>query len=133
MTTYDTTRAGFILAATDVFGLAGFYERALGFEIAQTFEDPPYTILVKQGMRLSLTQDGNQGEDLPGFTFRVAPDRAERASCMVLEVSDCDAARADLERHGVSFRSETFRPPWGGARFFCEDPEGNLIEIEQLA
>jgi predicted enzyme related to lactoylglutathione lyase len=133
MTSYNTTRAGFILAASDVFGLAKFYEQALGFELAETFEDPPYVILVKSGMRLSLTQDGNRGDDLPGFTFRVNPDRAERAACMVLEVDDCDAAREDLAAHGVAFRSETFRPPWGGARFFCEDPEGNLIEIEQLA
>lgn len=133
MTTIHTTRAGFILATSDVFELAEFYERALGFEVTQTFEDPPYAILVAHGMRLSLTQNGNQGEDLPDFTFRVNPNRAERATCMVLEVNDCDAARAHLEQHGVSFRSETFRPPWGGARFFCEDPEGNLIEIEQLA
>lgn len=133
MTTYRTNRAGFILAAHDVFALAKFYQERFGFELAQSFEDPPYVILVKEGMRLSLTVDESQSDDLPGFTFRAAPSRAERASCMVLEVNDCDAARADLEAQGVSMRSETFRPPWGGARFFCEDPEGNLIEIEELA
>lgn len=131
--TYRTTRAGFVLAASDVFGLARFYESAFGFEVAQTFEDPPYAILIKEGMRLSLTEDGSRGDDLPGFAFRANPDRGERASCMVLEVTDCDAARADLAERGVALRSETFRPPWGGARFFCEDPEGNLIEIEELA
>lgn len=133
MTTYRTTRAGFVLAAADVFGLTGFYESALGFEVAQTFEDPPYAILTKNGMRLSLTEDGARGDDLPGFAFRVDRDRSARAACMVLEVNDCDAARADLAAHGVTLRSEVFRPPWGGARFFCEDPEGNLIEIEELA
>jgi len=133
MTAYRTTRAGFILAAADVFGLARFYEGAFGFEIAQTFDDPAYAILTKEGMRLSLTEDGGSGADLPGFTFRVEPGPDERASCMVLEVDDCDAARAELESRGVTLRSETFRPPWGGARFFCEDPEQNLIEIEELA
>ena len=25
------------------------------------------------------------------------------------------------------------RPPWGGSRFFCVDPDGYLVEIEQPA
>lgn len=133
MTNYQPTRVGFILPAVDVLALAGFYESALGFERAQTFEDPPYVILTLMGMRLSLTVDGSTSDDLPDFVFRTDPDRSQSASCMVIEVSDCDAARAHLTERGVTMRSETFRPPWGGARFFCEDPEGNLIEIEELA
>ncbi len=26
-----------------------------------------------------------------------------------------------------------FSPPWGGCRFFCVDPDGYLVEIEQPA
>jgi hypothetical protein len=26
-----------------------------------------------------------------------------------------------------------YRPPWGGSRFFCVDPDGYLVEIEQPA
>lgn len=133
MTTYRVTRPGFILATSDVFGLAKFYEQAFDFETAASFEDPPYVILTRAGMRLSLTQDGTRGDDLPDFTFRTPSSTVERATCMVLEVDDCDAARDELESRGVTLRSETFRPPWGGARFFCEDPEHNLIEIEELA
>ncbi|MGO1538835.1 MAG: VOC family protein [Leucobacter sp.] len=133
MTTYRITRAGFILAANDVPGLAEFYEEAFDFEVAATFEDPAYVILTRQGMRLSLTETGTTGEDLPDFTFRAPPSTAERATCMVLEVDDCDAARTELSKRGVTLRSETFRPPWGGARFFCADPENNLIEIEEFA
>lgn len=133
MTAYRTTRAGVILAAADVFGLAEFYERALDFEVEQRFEDPPFVILVKEGMRLSLTQDGTRGDDFPAFAFRTSADRDAQQCCLVLEVDDCDAAREALVRKQVSFRSETYRPPWGGARFFIEDPEGNVIEIEELA
>ena len=133
MPNYRTTRAGVILAVRDVPRLAEFYERTLGFEVVQTFDDPPYAILAASGMRLSLTADGARGEDLPEVTFRAAADGDRPASCLVLEVDDCDAARADLTARGVTLRSETFRPPWGGARFFCEDPEGTLIEIEELA
>lgn len=133
METYRTSRAGFILTAADVFSLAEFYVAAFDFKEAARFESPPYVILVKEGMRLSLTENGAKGDDLPDFTFTVEPDHNARATCMVLEVDDCDNARAALEARNVTMRSDTFRPPWGGARFFCEDPEHNLIEIEELA
>ena len=129
----QTTRAGVILAAADVFGLATFYTQVLGFEVSTKYEDPPYIILEKQGMRLSLTEDGHRGDDLPEFTFRRVASTTERPVCLVLEVEDCDAVRAELTEHDVNFRSETFRPSWGGARFFLADPENNLIEIEELA
>lgn len=133
MTNYRTLRAGFILAASDVFALSRFYEEVFGFELAQRFDDPPYVILTKAGMRLSLTEDGAKGDDFPEFTFRSLEDANLRPSCMVLEVDDCEIAMAELTAHGATIRSEMYRPPWGGARFFCEDPEHNLIEIEELA
>jgi catechol 2,3-dioxygenase-like lactoylglutathione lyase family enzyme len=129
----QTIRAGIILAARDVFTLSNFYTEVLGFTASARFEDPPYVILEKQGMRLSLTQDGTVGDDLPDVTFRVPHSAQERSACLVLEVADCDAVRAELIGHNVNFRSDTFRPPWGGARFFVADPENNLIEIEELA
>ena len=39
----------------------------------------------------------------------------------ILAVSDFDA----------SLRFYRDRPPWGGSRFFCVDPDGYLVEIEQ--
>lgn len=128
-----TIRAGVIIAADDVFGLATFYTEVLGFKTTASFDDPPYVILEKQGMRLSLTKNGHRGDDLPDFTFRTPTSPDERPICLVLEVADCDAIRAELLGQNVNFRSETFRPPWGGARFFIADPENNVIEIEELA
>ena len=29
--------------------------------------------------------------------------------------------------------AEPFAPPWGGCRFFCSDPDGYLVEIEEVA
>ena len=52
---------------------------------------------------------------------------------LVLEVPDADLARKVLEARGVPFLAETYRPPWGGSRFFCVDPDGYLVEIEQPA
>jgi catechol 2,3-dioxygenase-like lactoylglutathione lyase family enzyme len=129
----QTIRAGVIIAATDVFALSSFYTDVLGFDVSARYDDPPYIILEKQGMRLSLTQDGARGDDLPDFTFRIPASVAERQVCLVLEVEDCDAVRRELAEQNIEFRSEVERPPWGGARFFLADPEDNLIEIEELA
>ena len=39
------------------------------------------------------------------------------------------------DRPGVDLAApaEPFEPPWGGCRFFCIDPDGYLVEIEQPA
>ena len=34
---------------------------------------------------------------------------------------------------GVPMLAPPFSPPWGGCRFFCVDPDGYLVEIEQPA
>jgi hypothetical protein len=31
----------------------------------------------------------------------------------------------------VRFLAEPHEPAWGGCRFFCVDPDGYLVEIEQ--
>jgi len=46
---------------------------------------------------------------------------------------DADLARKVLEARGVCFLADIYRPPWGGSRFFCVDPDGYLVEIEQPA
>jgi hypothetical protein len=48
-------------------------------------------------------------------------------------VLDASAACEALEARGVPFLAETYRQPWGGSRFFCVDPDGYLVEIEQPA
>ena len=52
---------------------------------------------------------------------------------LVLEVRDARAEYAGSRREDVRFLAEPFEPPWGGCRFFCVDPDGYLVEIEQPA
>ena len=33
----------------------------------------------------------------------------------------------------ISLAEQGYRPPWGGSRFFCVDPDGYLVEIEEPA
>ncbi|MDI2098598.1 VOC family protein [Ruicaihuangia caeni] len=129
----SANRAGVILAVDDVAALTDFYTTHLGFTVEAQYESPAYTTLVNGATRLSLAEQGHPANDLPGFTMTVLPQGPTPNHCLVLEVDDCDAAYEQLRSAGVEVRSEVFRPPWGGARFFLTDPEGNLIELETLA
>ena len=64
----------------------------------------------------------------------VAPeDRSRLQVALVLEVDDCRGAYESLSAEGVEFLAEPFSPPWGGARCFAVDPDGYLVELEELA
>ncbi len=63
-----------------------------------------------------------------------APADPSRASVMlVLEVADARAVYDQLGAEGVRILAPPFEPPWGGCRFFCVDPDGYLVEVEQPA
>lgn len=127
------TRAGVILAVADVARSTAFYAERLGFAVEMTFEAPAYAILSRGGTRLSLAEQGHEAGDLPGVVPTAPADPARPGAMLVLEVPDCGAAAEALRAAGVPFASEVYRPPWGGARCFVRDPDGWLIEIEELA
>ena len=52
---------------------------------------------------------------------------------LVLEVTDALAVHAALATEGVELLAPPFSPPWGGCRFFCVDPDGYLVELEEPA
>jgi catechol 2,3-dioxygenase-like lactoylglutathione lyase family enzyme len=126
-------RAGVILAVADVDRSLAFYRDLLGFAVEATYDDPPYATLTLADTRLSLAEQGHAAEDRPGVTM-IAPDDPSRANAViVIEVADAWGAYRDLEGKGASFLAEPYEPPWGGCRFFCVDPDGYLVEIEQPA
>jgi catechol 2,3-dioxygenase-like lactoylglutathione lyase family enzyme len=125
-------RAGVILAVAEVARSIAFYTERLGFALEATFDDPPYAILSSAGTRISLAEQGHEAGDLGGVV-PTAGDGARPAAMLVLEVEDSAAAHAELSAAGVEFASDVYRPPWGGARCFARDPDGYLIELEELA
>ena len=127
------TRAGAILAVSDVERSLTFYRDLIGFDVEATYDDPPYATLALAGTRLSLAEQGHPAEDRPGVTM-TAPDDASKANVvLVVEVDDARAVYAELEGKGARFLAEPYEPPWGGCRFFCVDPDGYLVEVEQPA
>ena len=127
------TRAGVILAVADVDSSLAFYRDLIGFEVEATYDDPPYATLTLAGTRLSLAEQGHPAEDRPGVAM-AAPDDPSRANALVVvEVEDAKEAHAKLAAKGARFLAKPYEPPWGGCRFFCVDPDGYLVEIEQPA
>lgn len=133
MAGFPVTRPGVILAVRDVDRSLRFYVDTLGFKVDQTYDDPPYATLTRAGMRISLAEQGHPAEDRPGVAMVAPRDRGEACLVIVLEVEDCMAVYRQLQEEGATFLAEPYHPPWGGHRFFCVDPDGYLVEIEQMA
>ena len=133
MARVEARRAGAILAVSDFEASLAFYRDTLGLEMEATYDDPPYATLVCAGARISLAEQGHPADDRPGVTLLAPADRSRADVVLVLEVADARAVHEELAREGVEFLAEPYVPPWGGLRFFCVDPDGYLVEIEQPA
>jgi catechol 2,3-dioxygenase-like lactoylglutathione lyase family enzyme len=127
------SRAGAILAVADVGRSVAFYRDRIGFEVEALYDDPPYATLSLAGSRLSLAEQGHPADDRPGVELAVHADPSTADVVLVVEVEDARAEHRRLDGEGVRFLAEPYEPPWGGCRFFCVDPDGYLVEIEQPA
>ena len=126
-------RAGAILAVADVQRSLAFYRDRLSFEVEAMYDDPPYATLALAGMRLSLAEQGHPADDRPGVAMAAPADPSRANVVLVVEVDDARAEHGRLSDAGVRFLAEPYEPPWGGCRFFCIDPDGYLVEIEEPA
>jgi catechol 2,3-dioxygenase-like lactoylglutathione lyase family enzyme len=131
MTGFRVTRAGAILGVADFAASLRFYRDQLGLEVLAVYEDPPYATLTAAGARISLAEQDHPAPDRPGVMMSAPMDRSRANVVLVLEVDDAQAAHQELGDRGVPFLAEIHYPPWGGSRFFCVDPDGYLVEIEE--
>jgi catechol 2,3-dioxygenase-like lactoylglutathione lyase family enzyme len=133
MAAFPVTRAGAILAVSDFEASLAFYRDRLGLAVEAVYDEPPYATLSCAGARISLAEQGHPAEDRPGVVMAAPADRSRADAVLVLEVADALAVHAALAAEDVPMLAPPFRPPWGGCRFFCVDPDGYLVEIEQPA
>ena len=133
MTRVQATRAGAILAVSDFEASLAFYRDRLGLEVVATYDDPPYATLLAAQARISLAEGGHPAEDRPGVAMSAPKDPSQANVVLVLEVEDALAVHRELTAEGVRFLADPYEPAWGGYRFFCVDPDGYLVEIEQPA
>ena len=133
MAAFPVTRAGAILAVSDFEASLAFYRDQLGLAVEAVYDEPPYATLSCAGARISLAEQGHAAEDRPGVAMAAPADRSRADVVLVLEVADALAVHAMLAAEDVPMLAPPFSPPWGGCRFFCVDPDGYLVEIEQPA
>ncbi|MGH2411430.1 MAG: VOC family protein [Chloroflexota bacterium] len=118
-----------MLAVSDLARSLAFYRDYLGFEVRE--QEAHIALLVRDTMLLYLVVESPPTPDKPDVTL-AAPTTPERTPvCLVLRVTDCLAAHAELSARGISFLTPPRTPPWGGCRCFARDPDGYLVEIEQ--
>lgn len=126
-------RIGVVLAVRDVAACVAFYRHVLDFDIDAIYDAPAYATLARGSMRLSLAEQNHAAADLPDYVMTAPVDPQVPSAMLVVETDDCAALTEDVRARGANIVSEVYRPPWGGARSFISDPEGNLIELEQPA
>lgn len=132
MAEFEAEDLGAILAVSDFAASLEFYTKSLAFESVMMFEDPPFAILERGSFRLCLAEEGHPADDCPGVEMKSLPDPKRPPVRLVLWVSDCAAAYESLVGEGVRFLGPPTSPPWGGSRCFAVDPDGYLVELEQL-
>lgn len=131
MATFPVRRVGCILAVTDVGRSVAFYTGHLGFAVDMLYDAPPYATLTRDGMRLSLAEQGHPAPDRPGIAMTVPLNPRNPPVVLVLEVGDARTLHSQLVEEGVRMLAEPWQAPWGGLRFFVVDPDGYLVELEQ--
>jgi len=130
---FAVNRGGTILAVSDFAASLSFYVDGLGFTVDARYDDPSFAILSHGPVVVCLAEQGHPSEDLPASVMTVPADPSRPAVRVVLWVDDVLAVHRALAARGVPMATEPWSPPWGGGRFFTKDPDGYLVEIEQLA
>ena len=125
-------RAEIVLAVSRLDTSVRFYTGVLGLDLVASHEDPPYATVAGAGTtRISLAEQGYPAVDRPGVQLMVPADMTRASVVLVLEVADADAAKVELATRGARFLATGRAPGWENTRYFCVDPDGYLIGIEQ--
>lgn len=132
MEPFAVTSGAPILSVTDFDQSLDFYTSKLGFRVQSRYDDPPFAILDRGTVKLALAEEGHASEDRPGIEPTALKDPSRPQVMLVLWVDDCPAVYEKLTAEGVEFKTSPVYPPWGGSRCYAVDPDGYLVEIEQL-
>ena len=106
---------------TDLERALGFYTDLLGFKKLMADTDHGYASLQAGPITLGLAQVGEQ------------PALIGRHTGVGLAVDDLEAEYARLAKAGVRFASPPERQPWGGFMALVEDPDGNVLYLDEVS
>lgn len=109
-----------ILPANDVLEIVRWYELKLGFRRSFLYTQPPYAVVVRDGVEIHFTQ------------FKI--DSRNNHSACYLRVQDIETLYADCQAQGlVHPRGPLQLKPWGQKEFTVVDPNGNLLRFGETA
>ena len=126
------------LSVRDLDAASEFYTRAFGFAPQLEFELAPHPIRGlmmrhESGMRLELFEHQASVPGPPGLT-PIEAHATQGYSHFALSAPDIGAVFADALAAGATAVIEPRPSPEPGVRFaFLADPEGNLVELVELA
>jgi catechol 2,3-dioxygenase-like lactoylglutathione lyase family enzyme len=131
------------LVVADLDGIAAFYERWFGFEVAGsfTFDDDPWMNRIAgtsraRGRAVHLRGANGYIElfrfDEPAMTRPAAEPWARGFTHLGFEVEDLAATHERMATAGVPFLSAPQDPEDGSLAVYGRDPEDNLFELMQL-
>jgi glyoxylase I family protein len=112
------------LPARDPLALKDWYARMLGAKVVfSNGQTPPAFLLALPGQMMLEIYGGELS--LPG----VNNNKANGWRHLALRVDSIAAAKAELEKRGLTFTEDIKPAGGGGSVLFFQDPEGNLLHL----
>lgn len=99
-----------------------FYQDALGLRLEHAAPEHGYASLSAGPVRLGLAVAGPEQAQLVG-----------RHTGIGVAVSDLVGEHARLAGLGVAFAMPPTRQPWGGFMALVQDPDGNVLYLDEIA
>jgi len=109
-----------VLSVDNAVDTARFYKEKLGFEIAFTYGDPPYYVVVKRGQGVSI--HFSEREDC---TAKIQP------CCVYIFVTNVDAVYDEYLSKGVDVAAPPENQEYGMREFDVVDPNGHFLTFGQ--
>lgn len=110
------------LFVSDLQRAVDFYQGKLGLKLENSSPEHGYASLSAGPIRLGLAVPGPDQQDLVG-----------RHTGVGFDVADLEAEHARLAAQGVPFPMPPERQPWGGFMALAEDPDGNVLYLDEIA
>lgn len=114
-------RIGYVIVGvTDLEKAIAFYRDVIGFELLHAEPHFHFASFRVGDMQFSLA--GGAGGDTHGT--------GDRNTGIGFQVTDVDAAYAELSAKGVTFTMKPSKQPWGGYMAMFADPDGNIFYLD---
>ena len=110
-----------------------FYRDLLGFNLAFASEKDGCVELETGSIKLALLKRNNL-EDVIGRANSESYDKSNDGIALSFQVHNLDEICKYLKNQGIKFiiNEPLSFPEWGFRSTFCRDPDGNLLEIQQI-